>query len=605
MKINFYLQSLGLINIAFLILLICSCSTTTVENSKYKEYFVSKSGSDSNDGTIQTPFLTINHAAQTALPGETITVREGVYREWIKPARGGESEASRITYRAAQNEDVRVLGSETAKGWVKQEAGHWKLSLEQSFFGDLNPFNTLSRHPLPVEDGGDGWGWMKYGRWTHLGDVIINGEGLTEKQTLQEVQSSSLTWHTLTENDITSIWANFDESNPNESNVEITSRGRAFFPEKPGLGYITIQGFIVMNVANHWTPPVVYQPAAIGCNGGHHWIIEDNIVMYAKAAAISIGIPTGEADIEASGYHIIRNNVLMRCGQGGTTGQWWNSHSQIYGNHIEDINYRKEFGGWETAGIKHHSGDSMIIRNNFIRNVHTIDPSIGAGHGIWNDWRNTNWRVSNNVVIGCEAHSILVEANWDGPNLYENNIFVGGTIATYSSRGDAWAHNLIINASEKWINQTSGNRPQIGNNRWANNLFIGHGKDPDIVADSMVYHRNVFLDNASPHPDEDNAVISKTPTSIRVRELDQLVSLEFTIEEDVLSAGYPVVNNEAFDLPFDFDATVNSDFWGKPRSEDKNVAGPFAELRPGVNEFVIYEFTPLYFKALSLIGEGP
>ncbi|MDH3650231.1 MAG: DUF1565 domain-containing protein [Saprospiraceae bacterium] len=602
MKTNRYFQTFSLASLALLSLLVVSCASKDVAGSVYMEYFVSPSGSDTNDGTHDAPFQTISHAAQVAMPGETITVREGVYREWISPARGGESEDTRITYRAALGEDVRILGSEPATGWVQQTDGLWKLSLQKSFFGDFNPFNTLTRHPLPVDDGGDGWGWMKYGRWTHLGDVFIDGEGLTEKQTLEEVQSEPLTWHSTTDNATTSIWANFNGADPNQSSVEVNARQHVFFPEESGLGYITFKGFVVMNVANHWAPPVVYQPAAIGCNGGHHWIIEDNIVMYAKAAAISIGIPTGEADIQASGHHIVRNNVLMRCGQGGTTGQWWNSHSQIYGNHIEDINYRKEFGGWETAGIKHHSGDSLVIKNNFIRNIHTIDPSLGAAHGIWNDWRNTNWRVSNNIVLGSEAHSILVEANWKGPSLYENNIFVGGTIATYSSRGDAWVHNLFINTAERWNNQTHSGRPQIGNNRWMNNIFIGGGHDPDIVADSMVYDRNVFLDDAMPHPDETNAVISQTPTQVGIEETHELVRLVITVDESILNAGYPTVNSETLDLPFSFDATVTHDFLGKER-QGENEIGPFSNLQPGQNEFVVYEYPPLYKKALSLIGE--
>ena len=51
-------------------------------------------------GTIDAPFRTINHAAQLALPDDTVRVREGVYREWVDPAEGGLTPASRITYEA-------------------------------------------------------------------------------------------------------------------------------------------------------------------------------------------------------------------------------------------------------------------------------------------------------------------------------------------------------------------------------------------------------------------------------------------------------------------------------------------------------------------------
>ena len=50
-----------------------------------KEYHVSKSGNDSNVGSILKPFLSVSQAAKTAYAGDTITVHAGVYREWINP----------------------------------------------------------------------------------------------------------------------------------------------------------------------------------------------------------------------------------------------------------------------------------------------------------------------------------------------------------------------------------------------------------------------------------------------------------------------------------------------------------------------------------------
>jgi len=44
---------------------------------------------DSNPGTLERPFLTINKAAQVLQPGERVVIKTGVYRERIDPARGG------------------------------------------------------------------------------------------------------------------------------------------------------------------------------------------------------------------------------------------------------------------------------------------------------------------------------------------------------------------------------------------------------------------------------------------------------------------------------------------------------------------------------------
>ena len=97
---------------------------------------------------------------------------------------------------------------------------------------------------------------------------------------------------------------------------------------------------------------------------------------------MSLGVPSGSADHESSGHHIVRRNVIMRCGQAGIVGQLWNSHSTLSHNSIEEINYRCEFGGAETGGIKLHRTHNTAIENNLIRIVRTIDPETSNGDGI-------------------------------------------------------------------------------------------------------------------------------------------------------------------------------------------------------------------------------
>jgi len=69
---------------------------------------VATTGSDAADGSASSPFRTINHAAGHALPGDTVVVHEGVYREWVCPPRGGLSDVRRITYQAAPGEHPRA-----------------------------------------------------------------------------------------------------------------------------------------------------------------------------------------------------------------------------------------------------------------------------------------------------------------------------------------------------------------------------------------------------------------------------------------------------------------------------------------------------------------
>ena len=76
-----------------------------------REYHVSAQGSDHQEGTRSRPLRTISAAAARALPGDTITVHEGVYRERVAPPRAGASDDRRITYQAAPGERVEISGA--------------------------------------------------------------------------------------------------------------------------------------------------------------------------------------------------------------------------------------------------------------------------------------------------------------------------------------------------------------------------------------------------------------------------------------------------------------------------------------------------------------
>jgi hypothetical protein len=80
-----------------------------------EEYFVSQNGSDSNSGTIDRPFKTLAHASDRAKPGDTVTIRGGVYMldAPFKP-KGGES-GKWIVYRSMPDEKAILDGSQIFK----------------------------------------------------------------------------------------------------------------------------------------------------------------------------------------------------------------------------------------------------------------------------------------------------------------------------------------------------------------------------------------------------------------------------------------------------------------------------------------------------------
>ncbi|MHB1957733.1 MAG: DUF1565 domain-containing protein [Acidobacteriaceae bacterium] len=74
-------------------------------------WYVSTSGSDSNPGTKEKPFLTLQHAADLAKPGDTVLVRGGKYCERLAVTISGSATQGYITFRSQPGETAVLDGS--------------------------------------------------------------------------------------------------------------------------------------------------------------------------------------------------------------------------------------------------------------------------------------------------------------------------------------------------------------------------------------------------------------------------------------------------------------------------------------------------------------
>lgn len=221
----------------------------TIASTLYAtEIQVATSGSDASPGTKKAPCRTIQHAAEMARPGDTITVHEGTYRERVTPPRGGASDKQRITYQAARGEKVVITGSEPVKHWAPVTNDTWCVTIPNAVFGSFNPYRDLIH--------GD-WFDAK-GRLHHTGAVYLDGdwrmEAAKRDQVLAPVGETPL-WFGEVGSDTTTLWAQFKGVNPNEHSVEINVRQTVFTPEKTGVNFITVRGFDLRNAATPWAPP--------------------------------------------------------------------------------------------------------------------------------------------------------------------------------------------------------------------------------------------------------------------------------------------------------------------------------------------------------------
>jgi len=78
-----------------------------------KTYYVAQTANanDENPGTADAPFKTLNKAGKVAKAGDTVIIREGVYREIFAPSNDG-TESNPIVFKAAEGESVTISAAE-------------------------------------------------------------------------------------------------------------------------------------------------------------------------------------------------------------------------------------------------------------------------------------------------------------------------------------------------------------------------------------------------------------------------------------------------------------------------------------------------------------
>jgi len=614
--------------------------------SSAKDLHVSKKGNDNNDGSVSSPYLTITTAANVASPGDVVIVHEGIYRERITPPRGGNSDSQRIIYQAAEGEKAEIRGSEVITGWKKFKGNTWKVSIPNTYFGSYNPYLDIIA--------GD-W-FTDHDRIHHTGMVYINGKSGYESSTLEDVINPkpvswateeveySPPWFCETDEKNTYIYVNLNDADPNKELVEINVRECCFYPETPGIDYITVSGFYLSQAATQWAPPTAEQIGLIGTHWSKGWIIENNVISHSRCTGITLGkdretgqnvwsnnpakdgathynevvfraLRTGWSK-EEIGSHIVRNNTIFNCEQAGIVGSLGAVYSLISNNHIYNIWAKRLFSGAEMAGIKIHASIDVVIENNHIHH---------AGRGIWIDWMAQGTRITGNLLHHNTTDDLFSEVN-HGPYLVDNNLFLSDISLRDWSEGGAFVHNLFAGVIAVYAETTrftpyhfphstevAGLRNILGgDDRFYNNIFIKKPVENESSMDTwgrqvleyglaaykeaeypITSEGNIYYNGAKQGElKSQNAIISNFDPVIKTEKGPDGVYLHLTLDNSykelatrLVTTGLlekTITSGFAYENPDGSPLIINKDYYGKTRNDSNPTAGPFENPGTGM-----------------------
>jgi hypothetical protein len=474
-----------------------------------KTYYVDGQATNADDkgpGSKDRPFRTINAAAQVLQPGERVVIAEGVYREFIRPARGGTGPDAMISYEAAPGAKVVVKGATVVKDWKPSEGWNfgfdpethqpvkaWELHLDPALFP--NGYN-----PFEVDNVIGNREWLRYAQdnmatyFRRRGLVFVDGKPLEPVELSSELAGPSLRsmnyftdihWKPLFKefspeagkawietNGMTLHIRLANDDDPAKHVIEITTQEQIFSPAERYQSYIRVKGITFQYAGNGFPVP---QRGMVSTNRGNHFIFEDNTFEWAN----SVGLDIGNEDWAASqppqpvGFDVVRGNTFRYCGIEGLGGTGGPQSTLVEKNLFEWIGWQDAAMMSESGGTKMHVARNLLFRNNVVRHIR-------HGNGIWLDIGNGNDRLTGNVFADIPGdvnpHAIHIEGS-EVLNEIDNNIFdhLTGGILIRDTNNVIVAYNLFIDCTEVCVDTVSGingPRPIFGHTNDVHNLMV-------------------------------------------------------------------------------------------------------------------------------------
>ena len=378
--------------VPFIVLVVCVGGAFGQTNTSF---YVSTSGSDSNQGTQAAPWHTVQHAADTARAGSIVNVRGGVYEELVDIKTSGNASDGFITIRSYPGETavldathftpsgrqgiltihnqsyVRIEGLEIRNF---RTAEHRLAPLGISVMGSGSHIELLKNNVHHIEQtfpdrdapgsGGNGFGIAVYGTEakTPITDLIIDGN---EVHHLKTGSSESL----VVNGNVTNFRITHNMVHDN-NNIGIDVIGFEHTAPDPAVDQArdgVVSGNLVYNITSRGNPAYRNEENSDGIyvDGGTRILIEQN-VMHDVDFGIELA---SEHRDRATSYITARNNL-------------------IYHSHTAAVS----IGGY--APERGHTDHCTIVNNTLYDN-----DTSGTGSGEFQmQWNMADDIFANNIV---------------------------------------------------------------------------------------------------------------------------------------------------------------------------------------------------------------
>jgi hypothetical protein len=376
------------------------------------DFYVATNGSDSNSGTLDSPFASIQKCASTAQSGATCHIESGTYYETVTPNSG-------ITITPYNNQIVTIDGTDAITGWTKYSGSIYKAPAQMSW-GDTNQVFV-------------GQQMMTEARWPNGDDLFqpnwATAQSGTAATTLVDSNLPGGNWvggHIH-------WWSGSDPWDPQTGVITASSSGQASFnvdgasfgsyiiPQSGGYYYL-FGSLAALDAAREW-----YYDSSAGnlyfyAPGG---VNPSTLNVRAKQRQYAFDL-SSKTNVTISNINLFASSINMNSNSSNNV---ITGIKATYPSHFTTL---KDNAGYPSSYWYTHLADSGIIVNGSNNSVTNSTVSYSAGNGI--TVLGTNHNIKNNLIhhidyIGNYTSGISLQGT--GHKIQNNTIYAVGRIAIF------------------------------------------------------------------------------------------------------------------------------------------------------------------------------